>query len=497
MREVAGERASSFDVRLRGAAGVSGLAAALAGLVSRQLRRFSAGWAALSLVSQFTVAAAAVMLAGMVLLGTWVSSRIEQVVVQNAALSAAFYMDNFLEPQLQDLAAGDTLKPSSIEALDRIRGDAQLARQIAVIKVWTRRGTVVYSTDAGVVGKSFPETAGFKQALSGKIFSEYESLDEEENADERKLNRPLMEIYSPIHRSGTNDIIAVAEFYIYSDSLGSDIAAARRGTALAVAGVTLLMLASLFGIVRRGSTMIAEQRVALEQRVQDLSRALSQNERLRGDLIDARKRVVETNDRVLRRIGADIHDGPAQLVGLALLRFHQLDPSDDRQSLDDKKEGYELLQKVLEDTLAELRTISYGIAPPHLENLPLARAIERAVENHMKRTGSNVERAITVLPEPASDAVKTCLYRFTQEGLSNAFRHGGGVAQRVAATVTGRVISVEVADGGKGFDLSAPSEGLGLAGLRDRIESLGGRFEIISAAGRGTRLVATFDLGSP
>lgn len=497
MREVAGETASSFGVRLRSAAGVAGLAGALTGLMGRSLLLLSARWAALSLVSQFTIAAAAVMLAGMVLLGTWVSSRIEQAVVQNAALSTAFYMDNFLEPHLQDLAAGDMLKPSSIEALDRIRSDAQLGRQIAVIKVWTRRGTIVYSNDADVVGKSFPETAGFKQALSGKIFSEYESLDEEENADERKLHRPLMEIYAPIHRSGTDDIIAVAEFYIYSDSLGSDIAAARRGTVFAVAGVTLLMLASLFGIVRRGSTMIADQRVALEQRVQELSRALSQNEILREDLVDARKRVVDTNDRVLRRIGADIHDGPAQLIGLALLRFHQLDPSDDRQSLDDKKEGYELLHKVLEDTLAELRTISYGIAPPHLENLSLSRAIERAVENHMKRTGTSVERAIAALPEPPSDAVKTCLYRFTQEGLSNAFRHGGGVAQRVSATVSGRVITVEVADTGKGFDVSAPGEGLGLAGLRDRIESLGGRFEIISSAGRGTRLVATFDVGAP
>ncbi len=465
-------------------------------ILGRVLQSLASHWSSLSLVVQFTLAAAVVMTAGMVLLGTWVSARIEKVVVQNAAITTAFYMDSFIEPHLQDLARQDVLSATATAELDRIRAQPQLARQITVMKIWNRNGTVVYSSDPEIVGKSFPSTHGVREALGGKVFSEFESLDEEENADERALNLPLMEIYSPIHRAGSNNIIAVAEFYIRSETLRTDIATARRDTALSVAGVTLMMLAALFGIVRRGSSMIEHQRETLEDRVQALSQALSQNERLREQLVDARKRVVDTNERVLRRIGADIHDGPAQLVGLALLRFHQLDPADHEHSFEEKCEGYALLRGVLKDTHSELRTISYGIAPPQLESLTLQSALERAAESHERRTGTAVERAIEPLSVSTSDILKTCLYRFAQEGLSNAYRHGGGMAQRVAACSRGRVLTVEVSDKGKGFDLSSPSEGLGLAGLRDRIESLGGRLDIVTAAGQGTRLIATFDLQS-
>ena len=86
-------------------------------------------------------------------------------------------------------------------------------------------------------------------------------------------------------------------------------------------------------------------------------------------------------------------------------------------------------------------------------------------------------------PERLPPSAKICIYRFVQEALNNAYRHGGGVGQRVVQSVDGDRVRIEVGDGGPGFDLSEirPTS-IGLAGLRERIESLGGTFEIDGAA---------------
>ena len=106
------------------------------------------------------------------------------------------------------------------------------------------------------------------------------------------------------------------------------------------------------------------------------------------------------------------------------------------------------------------------------------------------------------LPKAASPVFLTCLYRFVQEALNNAFRHAGGKDQSVKVLTEGGFLIVEVADGGPGFisDAVPPAgdgtKGLGLIGLKDRISALGGELDIASNAGAGTRLKARFSLGN-
>jgi signal transduction histidine kinase len=101
------------------------------------------------------------------------------------------------------------------------------------------------------------------------------------------------------------------------------------------------------------------------------------------------------------------------------------------------------------------------------------------------------------LPIAAPLATKIALYRILSEALSNATRHGGGagVAVMVTEADDGNLI-VEVSDRGPGFDTSRkPAEGhLGLAGMRERAELLGGRFELESRPGEGTRVRAFLPL---
>jgi signal transduction histidine kinase len=131
----------------------------------------------------------------------------------------------------------------------------------------------------------------------------------------------------------------------------------------------------------------------------------------------------------------------------------------------------------------------------------MTKVIEFAVMNHERRSRTRVKtNFISSLPSKAPHLVLTFLYRFTQEGLNNAVRHAGGKGQTVSAGMVGQQLFVEVGDEGPGFTNgldSQPQQALGLAGIRDRLESLGGTLEILPRSGGGSRVIARIDLSSP
>jgi signal transduction histidine kinase len=455
-------------------------------------------WSRLSLSSQFIIAASVVLLTTMTLLGAWISARIEEHVVKNTAFSTAFYIDSLLEPLIQPLATSTDLDESVRAELDKILLTTQLGKSIAAIKIWNTAGKIVYSTNHEAIGQSFPETHGFLTAMSNEIAAEFDELTEPENALERSLNRPLLEVYAPMHANSSNTVIAVAEMYQFADNLKLDIARTRWSTFLVVGASTLCMLGLLFSIVQRGNQTIVTQQSALKNKIQDLSSLLRQNEDLNRKVVAARKMTTDTNERLLRRIGADLHDGPAQLTGLALLYYDGLKPSNDPATLPSQETKFESIRGLLQDSLNEIRNISADIAPPQLERLSPLQTIQFAIRNHEKRTGVAVEAHIDGLDLTLPVSTKTCLYRFVQEGLNNAFHHAKGAREKVTATYENDTLTVQVEDDGPGFmpNMAQTAKGLGLAGLRDRVETCDGILDIHSHSGTGTRLTAHFILKS-
>jgi len=104
------------------------------------------------------------------------------------------------------------------------------------------------------------------------------------------------------------------------------------------------------------------------------------------------------------------------------------------------------------------------------------------------------------LPSHLSLPVKITVYRVIQEALSNAYRHAGGAGQEVQVDCGSHQLTLTVADRGPGFDNLGNlerDEHLGLVGMRERLESLGGSFHIESARGQGTRIIAQLPLDGP
>ncbi len=262
-------------------------------------------------------------------------------------------------------------------------------------------------------------------------------------------------------------------------------------------GVGLLAVTSLFGMIAGASRTIAQQRRALEGRVTQLSRLLDQNRKLRQRLQSSSARSAEFNEHFLRRMGSELHDGPAQLVSLALLlldgnRQPALVVADGAAPLVLPVDVRTTIRGALSDALSEIRNLSHGLSLPELEDLTLAETVRAAVQAHEQRCNCSVAVEIADLPGRVPHITKATCYRFVQEALNNASRHAQAAGVSVSARQEGSALLIEVKDQGPGFDVSTLDGGgrLGLVGLRERLESIGGALTIWSHQGQGTRLLA-------
>ncbi|MEH6823075.1 MAG: ATP-binding protein [Motiliproteus sp.] len=454
-------------------------------------------WRRYSLAQLFAATCFLVIVAGSVVIGLWVSIKIESSVTQNTAVTTALYMNSLVAPEIQELSEQSQLSPQSIAILTHLHRDTPLGEGIISFKIWAPGGRIVYSSNQSLIGRQFPESDELKRAWQGEVTSELSELNSEENALERKLNTPMIELYSPVRAHGSNRIIAVAEFYKDAQELESQLFEAKVSSWVIVYGVTFIMFVLLYGIVRRGSQTISAQRSQLETKIQQLSLLLEQNQFLNDRVRRASYRTTEINERVLRQFSADLHDGPAQAVGFALLRIDAL--LADKLSETSINSSGEAIREALTDALQEMRNLSAGFALPELEHLCMSEVVERVVKAHQRRTRSCVQVELAELPNLLSMPTKIAVYRLLQESLNNTYEHASGINQGVRVWMEGEILNVEVTDAGPGFEHLPPqvsNERLGVLGMRERIESLGGHFSIDSALGKGTRISAELPINA-
>jgi signal transduction histidine kinase len=468
--------------------------ASRAGRIAHWRTRFTTQTHNLSRSTQFVIAAALILGLTMFFVGKLVSARIERAAVQSAAEAGAHYMEAFLEPYVQEMSRDNGLSATSVESLDRLMESRSLKRHIVSIKIWRADGTVVYSTDKSITNRKFP-TDEIAEALEGNVVTNLESLDQEENEFERKLDLPLYEIYAPLREFNTRKIIAVGEFYEKADSLEQEINRVRQQVWMVVGAATIAMLALLFFLVRRGDKIIQRQQIALRLRLLEQTRLHISNAALQRKMTTATQEFSRINELTLRRIGADLHDGPAQLLTLILIRLDDL--AENCTTVD--QEALETIRGAATDALREVRDLSRGLALPEINDLSLQEELQLVAQRHEQRTGTKVKLTLGPLPDPTSMPLKLCLYRFVQETLNNAYRHAQGKGQIISADYTEGVLHISVQDSGPGMAVDAmvvePAgrTRLGLAGLRYRVESLGGQFSIDSCDA-GTSVNARFKL---
>jgi signal transduction histidine kinase len=450
----------------------------------------------LSLARQFLLGSLVVSLLGALAVGVWVGQQIENGVVARTGAIAALYVDSVVARPLQPLAERGSLTPTEIATLDQLNRDTALGERVVAFKVWSPDGRILYSTNPLLIGRQYPTDAGLARALQGGVAADLSDLDEEENEFERPRFARLLEVYAPVRDWRTGDVFAVAEFYQPPDELERDVAAARRRSWAVVGGTAILTYLVLGGIVTRGSNTIVRQQAALRSQVGALQELLEQNAGLRARVQHAAGRTTALNEQALRRIGSDLHDGPGQALALALLRLDELGNADGRPSGEIRRD-YDTVQTAVRDALTEIREISSGLRLPELAPLSVAEVAERAVRDHRRRSGTTIQLDAERVPAQAPLPIKIALVRTLQEALSNATRHGRGAEVTAAVWSEDGELRLRVSDRGPGFDPVAVGEagGLGLAGMRERAQMLGGGFRLEAVPGQGTTVEARWPLG--
>lgn len=460
----------------------------------------------LSLSRQFLITSLPVMLCGMLVIGVLVSQEVKEGVVNRIGGVTGLYVESFVAPHTQGLLHADDLSEGDRQALGNLLRHTQLGERIVSFKVWRPDGRVLYSSNPALIGRKFPVDEGLAAALDGLVYSEVSNLDNDENELEVGNWDELIETYVPIHGDGTGRIIAVAEFYQTTDELNHEARTAQARSWGVVALTVLTMYLLLFGLVHRGSRIIDRQRHELEDKVKQLSELIGQNEQLHEKVRRAAARSTAVNERFLRQISSDLHDGPGQDMGLALMQVEALADRCRRcfvgDEADEPSHNVDSIRSSLKSALTDLRTISGGLRLPDIDQLPVADVARRAIRDYERKSGIHVDQHVEeVQADMQSDhslPVRIALYRLLQEALSNGCRHGGGIGQRVTVRVVEGLLRIEVTDKGVGFDpATARRGGQGLVGMRERAELLGGSFEIISSPNRGTVVKVSLPLGMP
>ncbi len=201
------------------------------------------------------------------------------------------------------------------------------------------------------------------------------------------------------------------------------------------------------------------------------------------------KRVLEMHERDRHLTACEIHDALAQPLIAAqmsleatLQRARQLHP-------DGPCQGFEEAAELLRAVIVEANRLMAGLRPSILDDFGLEAAIDTLVNEGPRPAGSDIDYSFQLDAERLVAPLETAIFRIVQEALLNIRRHSGSRRARLLIRQQGARLHLEIEDFGVGFDPArVPPDRFGLEAMRTRCETFGGRLEIRSAAGQGTRI---------
>jgi PAS domain S-box-containing protein len=226
---------------------------------------------------------------------------------------------------------------------------------------------------------------------------------------------------------------------------------------------------------------------------------ITDQDRMEEEVRELSQRLLTLQIDERRRIAQELHDSTAQhltAAGLALARLVINLPDMDPRSAAAAQVGQARadIESSLREAKQEIRVLSYLLHPPVIESHGLREAVRNFALGFGERAGLEVEVRIGEGAELIGDDISIALFRVCQEALANVHRHARATRVVVGLEVDGSKVRLNVSDDGIGFDEAKLMDGgligIGLAGMRERMQRLGGSVQI-RGKGRGTNLVAT------
>jgi signal transduction histidine kinase len=405
-----------------------------------------------------------------------VGRYIEELLANKVAASSALYMDSFVEPLVQDLAATAALSADSRRALEAALAPATVGRPIVSFRIWAN-DKIAFSSRGDLIGRRFPSTAARNDAFAGHVVARF-GLDGDDDDDDRALGAPVLEVYAPIRQTGTNRIIALAETTELAMNLAQEIRAAQYASYAAIVSTAVCLVLFLFKLTN-----------GLHLRIGKLTKQEAEHAQFRKRIYRAHSRVLEMGERNLRNVSEQLHDGPLQMIALAQLSLGALYENPDRVQAE-----IEVLKKALNDCARQIRDLSVGLVPSQLEAMSLAEVISTSVS---LRDRMSVTADLQGLPQNVPYVMKSCVYQLLEQAIRTIVPHAIEAKVHVRAWSEADRLAVELAFGG---ELSKPVLWLAAEvearteSLKHWIEALGGALKVTSED-RHLTVAAHFLLG--
>jgi two-component system sensor histidine kinase UhpB len=244
---------------------------------------------------------------------------------------------------------------------------------------------------------------------------------------------------------------------------------------------------TILGVLSSGEDISERKRAETE--IRNLLQSVEQKrEELRALTI----RLQEVEEAERRRLAQELHDRVGQNFAALSINLNIIQRELSAESSGKVEARLEDSLKLLEETALHIRDVMAELRPPVLDDYGLLAALQWYGEQFTKRTGvpSVIQGAEATprLPLP----LEAALFRVTQEALTNVARHAQARQVTVTLEELAQEVRLTIADDGTGFDFSFQSEtrsAWGLISMRERAEAIGGRFQVKSAPGEGTRIM--------
>jgi len=209
--------------------------------------------------------------------------------------------------------------------------------------------------------------------------------------------------------------------------------------------------------------------------------------------------LLQTQDDERRKVARELHDGVGMYVSGLSVALGKI-----RTFLDEKNPEHQKVvaecRDMIQAAAGEIRSISYLLHPPTIEELGLGSALEWLVRGFSSRSGIIISLQLATDVGRLKAETELALFRLTQEALNNVYRHSGSSTASVRLFRESERVVLEIADQGQGMQPfsvgSTPEFTVGISGMRERVEDLGGKFSIESVPGEGCMVSAALPLAS-
>jgi signal transduction histidine kinase len=224
---------------------------------------------------------------------------------------------------------------------------------------------------------------------------------------------------------------------------------------------------------------------------------LQDKERLRSELL---ARAIHAQEDERRRIARELHDETGQAMNAMVFGLKAAETALENDP-GHAQEVIARLKAAASDNVRELQGIIYDLRPSVLDDLGLIPALRWFAESRLEPAGIEVQWEISGAERRLEPEVETALFRIGQEAMTNALRHAEPHRVRLCLDFSPRSVTLCVSDDGEGFEVESvlahrdeSGRGLGLLGMRERVELLGGSFAVESAPGAGAKVQAQVPL---